>query len=407
VKRWIFTFFIFGIFFFTTVAFVSWQISFPLIPPSSQGLNPKFYDYAGITHVHSNRSTGSGSIIEIAKAAARANCQFVIVTDLNFTGKQNAPEGYHDDVMIILASEYSYMSGHLLTYGFKDSASFKGLGQAQIMFNEYLSQKPRSPSEGILVAPHPFLDHHRFENLDAPGLSGMEIINLNSIWRNEITGRRLNLLWSFLILPFHPDLSYLRIFSEPTQELAAWDRILEKRPFVGFAGSDATANAIPFPQKSFDFPSYAQSFRLMKNHVLLKSELTGLFKEDREKIMDALARGSFYFSLDVIGDPAGFYFIARKTAGKQHGEHLPGQTVILEKYPITLIADIGKNIDLPHEIILYRNGVKVAVSNSSRLTYEARQPGAYRTTVRVIPTLPLPDGKTWFPWIYSNAIRIE
>lgn len=406
MKRFIFIFFIFGIFFLTTVFFIGSQVSFPLIPAASQALNPKFYDYSGVTHVHSALSTGSGSIEEIARAAARADSDFVIITDLNPTEKKDEAEGYHEDVLVIWGAEYSYLNGHLLAYDLKESSSFKGLGQAQMMFNELLSQKPRPASEGFLVAPHPFLPHHSWENLEAPGLKGMEVLNLNDLWRTVVTNKKLSMIWSFLMLPFHADLSYLRLFSEPTQALETWDKILAERPFNGFGGTDATANAIPFPEKSFSFPSYTQLFRLVKNHVLLKSELTGSFKDDREKIMSALASGSFYFSLDVIGDPSGFYFIAKKGLGRQRQEYLPGQTLRLER-GIALIVDLGRDISLPHEIILYRNGQQVATSNSSRLVFEARQPGAYRATVRVIPTLPLPDGKTWFSWIYSNAIRLE
>ncbi len=411
MKRWIFTFSIAAIFFFTTVAYISWQIHFPLIENTSSDLNPKFYDYSGITHVHSKLSTGSGSIEDISRAANKARCHFIIITDLNPPLKKGEVEGYRDDVLVIWAAEYSYLGGHLLAYGLpaRDLANGTGLGagmgQTQVIFNELLQQKPRPPQEGFLIAAHPYLPQHSWENLQNPGLKGMEVINLDSIWRSEIAINKLSVLWSFLILPFNPDLSYLRLFNEPLKEVAAWDEVLQKHAFVGFGGTDATANAIPFPKKSWDFPSYAQSFRLMKNHILLKSELTGSYIEDRQKVMDALYHGSFYFSLDLIGNPAGFYFIAQRSVGHNRQEYLPGQTLQLGN--LDLIVDLGHDIGIPHEIILYRNGQKVATSNGRRLKFEVKTPGAYRSTVRVIPTLPIPDGKTWFPWIYSNAIRIE
>ena len=85
----------------------------------------------------------------------------------------------------------------------------------------------------------------------------------------------------------------------------------------------------------------------------------------------------------------------------------PGEGVVLKHGAVMLKVDLGRDLNVGHEIVLLRNGSPVATSNSRSLTYKAVQEGAYRVTVRVIPTLPIPDGKTWFTWIFSNAIRIE
>jgi hypothetical protein len=403
MRRWIFAFFLIGIFFFMTIALISWKVSFPLIVPNGTALNAKFYDYSGITHVHTILSTGSGTVAEITKSAYRAHCDFIIVTDLNPADKPEGVEGYRDGVLVMWAGEYSYLGGHLLTYDLRDLKKFKGLGQLQIFFNDLLEKAPRKRSDGLLIAAHPFLPQHSIETLKSPGLDGMEVLNLDSVWQNIFSQNKLSILWSFLIFPFNADLAYLRLYSEPTRELAAWDENLQKRPFIGFGGQDSTANAIPFPDKSFKFPSYLQSFRLMKDHVLMKSEFTGSYFDDRTKLVDALEHGNFYFSLDLIGEPNGFYFV-----GQQRGqEALLGSTLSLNKGPINLIVDLGRDIGIPHEIVLLKNGQRISASNTSRLDYEVRQPGAYRAIVRVIPTLPIPDGKTWYTWIYSNAIRIE
>jgi len=403
MKRWVFFVLFLFVIFYTTLTFISSQVTFPLISSLSSVSKLKYYDYSGVTHVHSKLSTGSGTIDEIAQAASLANCDFLILTDLNVGQKPEFVEGYKDDVAVIWAGEFSYLGGHLLAYDLPETESFKGLGQAQIIFNDLLHQKPRPSSQGFLIASHPNLPQHTWGNLNDSGLTGMEVINLDSLWRDEIVSNKLSILWSILILPFNPDLSYLRLFNDPEKELSAWDEILKTRSFVGVGGSDATANAIPWPNESFKFPSYTQSFSLMKNHLLLKSELTGSYKSDRTKIMSALAQGNFYFSVDIIGDPTGFYFIGQQ----RRQEWLPGSTVSRSNGPIRFVVELGRQIELPHEIILYRNGVKVGISNSHRLEYTADQAGAYRVTVRVIPTLPLPDGKTWYTWIFSNAIRVE
>jgi hypothetical protein len=403
MKRWIFIFFVLGVFFFTILAILTSQVRFPIILPTGKVLASKFYDYAGITHVHSASSTGSGSINDLIKAASITGCSFLIVTDLNPSYDPEKIEGYRNEVLIAGAGEYSYLTGHLLAYDLKESKSFKGPGQSQIFFNDLLEKKARPIKNGFVVAAHPFLPQHSWDNLYAPGLTGMEVLNLDSLWHGEILQNKFSLLWSFLILPFNADLSYLRLYSEPNKELTAWDAILNKKQFIGYGGNDSTANAIPFPEHSFSFPSYSRSFRLLKDHVLLRSELTGSYKEDRKKIMEALGQGQFYFSIDLLGDPSGFYFIAQQ----RRKEFLLGSTLKSRNGPVTFNIELGHDIGVSHEIILLRNGLGVLASQTASLIYTTKEPGAYRAIVRVTPTLSFPDGKKTITWIFSNPVRVE
>ncbi|MGE0527691.1 MAG: hypothetical protein AB7P49_11555, partial [Bdellovibrionales bacterium] len=63
--------------------------------------------------------------------------------------------------------------------------------------------------------------------------------------------------------------------------------------------------------------------------------------------------------------------------------------------------------DVPFDVIIYRDGLRVMTSNSQLTQYYLNTPGVYRVMVRVIPTLPLPDGKKWIPWIYTNPFYVE
>jgi hypothetical protein len=403
MKRWLFIFIFMSVFFFTAIAFIASEVTFPLIHSTGITLNQKYYDYAGISHAHSSASTGSGSFEEITRAANKAGCKFIVFTDLNPTNLSSEAKGYSDDVLAIWGAEYSYLGGHILAYGLPESNTLVGLGQTQLFFNDLLHQKTRKPDRGFVIAAHPFLPEHSWESLQDPGLTGMEVLNLEEIWRTAVSKGVLSVVWSFIIFPFNHDLAYLRLFHEPSRELHAWDEVLSKRSFVGIGGSDSTANAFLIPDVPFKFPSYERTFRLMKNHILLRSELTGSYSTDREKILRALNHGNFYFSVDLIGDPTGFVFTARK----DKKEFLPGETVSQSHATTTFIVDLGRDLNIGHEIVLTRNGVQVANSNGRALTYRTTDEGAYRVTVRVIPTLPIPDGKTWFTWIFSNAIRIE
>lgn len=401
MKKLGFIIFLVLIFLYTLLGFINYQINLPLIT-SARVIDTRFYDYAGITHIQTQLSTGSGTINEISNAAYKAQCSFLIVTDLNVLDDLSAFEGYKNDVLVIAGSKFSFLGGHLLVYNHKDPWPFKGLGQAQIYFNDLLQTS--SAKKPILVAAHPFLSKHSWDKLTYAGLSGMEVLNIDKLWQSELQYHKWRIFWTLIMFPFNPDLSYLRLFSEPVNEITAWDDALSKKQFYGWAGSGAKAKAIPFPDKVFKFPSYRQSFRLIKNHVLLKSELTGKFEDDKEKILTALQQGHFYFSLDILGDPKGFYFIA-KDGNK---EFLMGDVIKYQPgQPIRLVADLGRKLEIPHEIILLKDGSPVATSTGKSVTYNATQRGSYRVVVRLKPSLPLPDTGREFSWIFSNSIRID
>ncbi len=400
MKRYLFVSTLTLILIYTTLGFISYQTTFPLVIPSPSLDNGKFYDYAGITHAQTSRSIGSGSVAELARAASVTGCQFVIVTDLNFFDSQGDIEGYKNDVLMIAGGKFSFLGGHLLTYGFSSQWPFNGAGQAQIYFNELLQNPPRIGN--MLVAANPYLPRHTWENLSLPGLTGMEILNLDSLWQSKLTLKKFSVAWSLLMLPFNPDLSYLRLFSEPNHEIRAWDENLQHRQFYGWAGSGATAKMIPFPDSEIKFPSYRRSFKLIKNHVLLKSELTGVFQNDKEKILVGLSLGHFYFSVDILGDPAGFYFTATK-----HGkEFMLGDQIESKDDVVKLVADLGHEVEIPHEIILIKDGKVISATHGQVLKTDVAEKGSYRVVVKISPTLPLPDGRTTFSWIYSNPIRI-
>lgn len=403
MKRYLY---VFGVFFFlvyTFIGFIAYQASFPIVSSKHGVLNNKFYDYAGITHVHTESSTGSGTLDEVISAAATTNCHFLVITDLNNGLDLEEVNGYRKNVLVIRGGEYSFLSGHILGYDLPDNTNLRGPGQNQIFFNERLNQKKENPGDGFLIAAHPFLPHQSWTDMSFPGLHGMEVLNLDSIWSYALEKYPLSVFWSILILPFNSDLAYLRLFDDASRELRVWDQQLSTRSFVGFAGNDTRANVIPYPGETYKIPSYQQSFKLLKNHVILASELTGSYREDREKIMGALKAGSFYMSLDVIGNPSGFYFLAEQN----RKEYLLGRTVKLSQGPIILSIDLGiDEMTAPFEVNLFRDGQKIHTSNTTKTRFEVNKAGSYRVEVRVIPTLPVPDGKKWIPWIYTNAIRV-
>jgi hypothetical protein len=151
----------------------------------------------------------------------------------------------------------------------------------------------------------------------------------------------------------------------------------------------------------FRFPSYESLFSVVRNHVLVRSELTGNANGDVEKIAQGLKQGSVYMSLDILGNPKGFNAVVRNSKGI----HPMGARLEYEKGMVLEIT-LPQKPRVPFDTMIFKNGERMMTSNSQVTQYYINAPGVYRVMVRVIPTLPLPDGKKWIPWIYTNPFYI-
>lgn len=361
-----------------------------------------YYDYKGAMNIHTDMSLGSESIDQIALAAKQAGLDFILVTDLNpFFETQNF-ESYFDKTLILNGGKYSYLDSRLNYYSLKSKNIGTEMGDIQIFFSDRLSTKRDENKDDLVWIAHPFGNEFKW-NGDAPdGLSGIELINLKSLTQAATKKSVGSVLWSLIIYPFNPRLAFMRLFQEPTKEISFFDTTSQIRPFLAFAGSEASARSIPFPGASIKFPSYYNLFSLVSNHILLRSELTGQIESDKEKIFTALKNGQFYLCLDALGDPKGFY--AHLVQGKK-------------TYPIGSEVKANKDLKLEYqlpiepntffEVILYKNGLRHETLNPAKGEFSNLEPGAYRIQVRVIPKLPLPDAKKWFTWIYTNNFYIK
>ncbi|MBK7843968.1 MAG: hypothetical protein IPJ71_09760 [Bdellovibrionales bacterium] len=168
-------------------------------------------------------------------------------------------------------------------------------------------------------------------------------------------------------------------------------------------GSDAEAKLRISQKYSIEFPSYSTLFGLVRNHILLPSELTGDGKSDRVKIASAIRKGQFYMSLDSLANPRGFISLIERL---HQPPVLIGGDLKFEAGMI-LKTVLPQKPNVPFDVIYYRNGERIMVSNSVETTLRLPGPGVYRVMVRVIPTLPLPDGKKWIPWIFTNPFFVR
>jgi len=379
------------------------QIDLEIIPKELVRSHPEgFHDYKGILNIHSSFSTGSGSITEIISAAQEESLDFISITDLNIFEKPREFQGYHNDLLVFIDGEYSYLNSRLLNYNATTDEHLKGVGQSQALFADLLSQTKRPEEYGLFVLAHPFKPRYQWTGEYPEGLDGIEVINLKTMWQLAWLKSKASFFWTVLIYPFNSRLSILRIFEEPEAELNLWDQLSQQRPTLGLAGADAEAKVHIFG-RSFSYPSYETLFSIVRDHVLLKSELTGNAANDMKKIGQAIRAGNFFMSLDSLADPKGFNAVM---TGTQNQVWPMGSEVSLKAKP-ELVIQLPYKPRVPFDVIVYRNGEPIHTSNDILTKLKIEKSGVYRVKVRVIPTFPLPDGKKWIPWIYTNPFYVR
>jgi len=363
-----------------------------------------FFDYRGVTNVHTQLSSGSGDVSKVIAAAQSAGLDFLSITDLNVFDKPTSLAGYHSNMLVMMDGEYSYLNSRLLNIGSTSGRHLQGVGRSQVLFADLLSQPEKDTDVGVLVLAHPKKRNYGWSGDYPAGLDGIEVINMKSAWQEAWQKNTLSFFWSLFVYPFNERLALLRLFEAPEDELRLWDELNRIRPTIGLAGADAEAKLIIGGANSFlRFPTYQTLFSLVRNHVLLKSELTGNAISDVEKLAGAMRQGQFYMSLDILGNPKGFNAVLKN----KKGQVSPMGSALNFEEGMVLEVTLPQKPDVPFDVVILRDGERMMTSNSQVTNYFVNQPGVYRVFVRVIPTLPLPDGKKWIPWIYTNAFHVK
>ncbi|MNL03826.1 hypothetical protein D3C87_1243740 [compost metagenome] len=361
-----------------------------------------FYDYRGSLNIHTDLSAGSASASFVVTSAKLADLDFIMFTDVNVFDVPTSFESYHGNLLVLNGGKFSYLDSRLIYYSLNQEPVGTNLGDAQVKLADLLSQKTGANKDTLTILAHPYKAGYTLSGEIPSGMDGFEVLNLKSLANRAWQESKLSTIWSLLIYPFNPDLAFLRLFSEPSEEFALFDKMSQQRKIVAYAGTEASARALPLANYLVRFPSYKRSFEFMTTHVTLPSELTGSFNSDRSKIFNALKSGQFYIAMDMLGDPKGFIAMM-ESDGKNH---LMGSEFKLGKNTALKIALPAAPRDF-FEIMIYKDGALVKSLNEQPVTYEIKAPGVYRVQVKVIPMLPLPDAKKWIPWIYTNNFYVR
>lgn len=375
-----------------------------MVPAALDAKNhPGFYDYRGSFNVQTSLSHGFMTPAEAIRAAQESKLDFLIFNELNRFVPSGTPEGWQRQLLVINGGKFSYLESRLLSLDPDRLKTAESLGQAQTVIADLLSRvggRQKTTSKDSLILGQVSRDGTEWTGAYPSGLGGIEIINLRQsiarMWRDA----RLSMLWSVLIYPFNADLALVRLFADLDTSFETWDRISRERPMFGILGTDAGLPSSVLGV-TVRVPSYETLFGLASNHVLLRSELTGDYESDREKILGALTQGQSYFAFDALGQTKGFATWYEDGSGiRSLGARL--------RYEDggRLMVRLPKKPLVPFETAIFRDGLSIMTSNSTETEFRVLQSGTYRVVVRLFISPSLFDGGRWIPWILTNPITI-
>lgn len=368
-----------------------------------QSPHKKYFDYKGITHVLSSYSQGGSTPAEMLLDANKAKIDFVYITDYNDFDSNHAIFGYNNDIAVFTAKKLSYLDSHILVYSKENLSQIDSIGSSHALLSDLLNKVPSEAAETLTVMAHPFKKGHEWTSDTYPsGMQGIEVMNLRHMWQQKWISSKLSFAWSCLLYLFNPKVALLRLVQEPQRELELWDKLNQNQKTLGLLGSHATGQIFNLGPIAIPFPKYEDSFRFGSNHLLMKSELTGVYSLDSENIHREFRAGHFYFALDAVANPKGFAAYM-KTKDRDHSM---GDTLKLSTQP-TLIVDVPRLQTKAVEIRVYKNGQELQKIRGNKAEIKIESEGIYRVQVRVRVQLPIPGELRWIPWIYTNNFYVN
>ena len=351
-------------------------------------MSPLRHDLAGVVHVHSLYSDGTGTVPEIAAAAEANDLDFLLLTDHDTLGaKQNGEEGWYESVLVLVGEEVSpRKGGHYLAFGLDRAIDHRRLDGYQIV--EQVGQ-----AGGFGFLSHPFSKGSRrfrrppmsWSAMDATGYVGLELWSLVTDSAEKID--RISDALRFIITPGrfvdHP----------PSSNLEIWDELCRARRCVALGGIDAHQIGIRIGNRvPLRLMAYKRSFRYLRTHLLTDRPLEKDLERDRTLVYEALRAGHAYIAMDSLAPAHGFRFTANGPQTLEMGDEAPAGD-----------AAWHFHADLPRRarVRLVRDGSEIAGAEAAAVEHEATGPGVYRIEAY------LHSKGRERTWILSNPIYLR
>ena len=358
----------------------------PPPPMALDGPSPPL-QAAGAYHIHTSRSDGTGSVDEIAAAAARAGLRFVIVTDHGDGTRAPDAPAYRHGVLCVDAVEISTDSGHVVALGLTGPAPYPLAGRARDVIDDI------HRLGGVAVVAHPDSpkEENRWRGQNVP-FDGIEWLNADSEWRDDSPGRLAGVAVRSLIRPAGAIAS---LFDRPARTFQRWDAAAAVRPVFGLAAVDVHArigwgDQGDTPGRTvLERPSYLAMFRTLAQVAMLERPLSGDATADSRAVLTALTSGRSFSIVRALAEPAALEFHATRQDGTTNpGERLPPADDAT-RFRARLPNAPGARLVLMH------NGQPVAAGHGA-IEHSTMAPGVYRVEAM------FPGAAV--PWLVSNPI---
>src|SRR4051794_2881320 len=268
-----------------------------------------YVDLTCVVHLHSTHSDGTGTVDQIARAAARAGVDVVLLTDHDTLAGR---EGWYDDVLVLVGEEVTPDNrDHYLAFdierrispkltGPEICAAVKAQGGFGFAAHPWSKGNPRFKRGG-----YPWGD---FDCLD-----GIELWS----FLND-TGEKLRGVRDIARMVFAPQSI---IGGPPAANLRAWDAMCQQRRVVAIGGLDAhqfglrIAGHVPIR-----LMGYRRSFKQLHTRVLVDEPLSHELEADRARVYEALREGRCFIANDQVAAAAGFAFWGNGVRMGEEGE---------------------------------------------------------------------------------------
>lgn len=355
--------------------------------------NKDFYDYSGVVNVHSKKSSGSSSIQDIIQFANDIGLDFIVFNEEMPLGRKEPPSINYGKLSVFYGFELPYKNTSILFTDRLNERTFTSNSEIQIFLSDYFE----NGGDELIILAHPSRPGYEWRDSVPSEISGIEVLNLREVWRSAWRERKMLFLKALLFYPFNPSLFFLNIYSDTAVSIEPWDRWNQNSHVNGYVGSDVNSK-LRVGKKYINFPGYKTIFSMAKNHVVLKEEITSARKD--KVILEALNKGSSYFSLDIFGNPSGFAFYAQR---KNEEISLMGSEVNLSE-----VKRLKVNLPVTKvrvKTVLFKDS-RIIKKAFGGLEFEPVEPGAYRVELHVAPRFPLFRKQKWIPWVFSNPIKI-
>ncbi len=350
----------------------------------------------GAFHVHSRWSDGSGTVDEIAAAAAAAGLDFVLLTD-HGDATASRPPSYRHGVLVIQGVEIGTDGGHYVALGLP-AAPYPLGGDARGVVEDVR----RLGGFGVVAHPTSPRAALAWADWSLP-VDGIEWLNLDSQWRDDGLFALLRAAGGYW---FRAPQSIASLLARPERALSRWDTLAAEREVVGLGAIDAHAN-LPLGDDDDGYggraglrlPGYESTFRVLALRVELDQPPAGDAAVDAGRLLEQLRAGRVYTAVDALANPVRFAYTGLTAGGRQvqMGERT------LPEDGLTLTATVAGPPEAT--LRLLRNGRTVAQGTGPVLAHPVArddEPGAYRVEV----ALPGAPGRPPVPWIVGNPIYV-